>query len=182
MTPTSTPFPPGTLPYEAVVRTPIGDLRVWIDFDDPAPPAGLVRTSVRLDYAGGDEDQARHAGQIGRVIAQLGQVARGLTGQVMPGAGGAALAATVGPWLAERTEPEPAARALTRDLWRDYLAWCDGQGLPPVGQADFGAQLTDRGFAPAGTFRQGGAQGRARGGLRLRPRLVGGAAMTAAAQ
>lgn len=37
-------------------------------------------------------------------------------------------------------------------------------------------------YAPAGTFRHAGAQGRARGGLRLRPRVVAGANVQASAQ
>ncbi len=163
-------------PYEAVLRSPLGEIRVWLvpprDGDGPvgltAPHA--VRTAIRVDFDD-DAERIRHDQAALRLVAELTRAVRGLSG-IGPAEIAVSTAPSVGPWLVERSESDPSTRTLSRYLYQDYLAWCDRRGFAPVALSDFGRELDQRGFRPAGVIRQGGVQGRARGGLRLRPEAV----------
>lgn len=151
---------------EAVIQSPLGEVRVWLD-PDPAAAAGGLRTSLRIDYA--DEATAvRIAADMGRVVARLGQVVRGLTGAEAAPASAMAMVQTFAPWLAERTEADATARTLIRHLHQDYLTWCDRAALPAMPLREFGSRLSERGFTPAGLINQGGYKGQSRGGIRIR--------------
>lgn len=158
---------------EAVIRSPLGEVRVWLVPDDGGRPGGL-RTALRIDYA--DEAEAVHIGaDMARVVARLAHVVRGLAGTEVAPAAAVAGATTFAPWLAARTEIDPTARTLIRHLHQDYIVWCDDQGLPAVTLRDLGHMLSDRGFTPAGLISQGGFKGQSRGGLRIRMASVAGA-------
>lgn len=160
--------------FEVVLRSPQGEVRCWLDQPTGAPDASdepaRVRTALRIDY-GDDGDRVRQDQAALRLVAELTRAVRGLSG-IGPAEAVAAPGPSIGPWLVERIETDPVSRTLTRYLFQDYLAWCDRRGFQPVAQSDFGRELDQRGFRTAGSIRQGGFQGRARGGLRLRPEAV----------
>lgn len=162
--------------YEITLRTPQGEIRAWIE-PDAANEQPLARLSLRLDFAEEGERQRSSAMAV-RLAAEISRAVRGLSG-VGPAEASAADAPSIGPWLMERIDADPTARTLTRYLFQDYLTWCDRNGVRAVGLADFGREMDHRGFRSAGNIRQGGYQGRSRGGLRLRPEAV---ATEAAAQ
>lgn len=154
---------------EALVRSPLGDIRITLRPADDASPDGRqgggLQTSIRLDF--GDEvSRAGHAADMGRVVAELARAVRGLGAPVE--AARPAANPTIGPWLAERTEADPGARTLIRYLHQDYVAWCDRRALVAMNVREFGLALSERGFDHAGNIHQGGFRGRARGGLRIR--------------
>lgn len=154
---------------EALIRSPLGEVRVWIAPEE-ADPALTVRTSIAVAYDDA-ADRMRHDQAALRLVAELNRVVRGLSG-ISPAEAAVAAAPSVGPWLVERVETDPTTRTLSRYLFQDYLAWCDRRGFTPLPAHDFNRELDQRGFRTAGTIRQGGFQGRARGGLRLRPETV----------
>lgn len=161
MSPTpSTPdlSPSALADIQAVITSPLGEVRVWIEPDDTG---GRLRTVIRHDFAEGadaglnHDSLARVANQLEQTIRRLGPVGRPAT-QASP----------VARWLADRTETGPAWRTPAGDLYRDFLNWCDANGVRAVSQRAFGDALADRGFRNAGLSSAGL---RYRGGLRLRP-------------
>ena len=156
-------------PIEALIRSPLGEVRVWIDPTE-TDPAHAVRTAIRLDYDD-PADRMQHDQTALRLVSELNRVIRALSG-IGAAENAAATAPSIGPWLVERVETDPTTRTLGRYLYLDYVTWCDRRGFTPVAAHDFGRELDQRGFRTAGTIRQGGTQGRARGGLRLRPEAV----------
>lgn len=162
-------------PTEALIRSPLGEIRVWIDADAGPESTHAVRSSIRVDYD--DEGEAaRRAHDMARVVGRLAQVVRGLANAESAPASAVAGAATFAPWLAERTEPDPTARTLIRHLHQDYVVWCDRSALPALPLREFGQLLSERGFTPAGLISQGGYKGQSRGGIRVRLGSVAGAA------
>lgn len=155
--------------FEVILRSPQGEVRAWIDPTTGHEPAA-IRTSLRIDY---DDDAGRIANDQAalRLVAELNRAVRGLSG-ISPAESVVAPGPSVGPWLTERVDADPTSRTLSRYLFQDYIAWCDRRGFQPIALADFGRELDQRGFRTAGSIRQGGVQGRARGGLRLRPEAV----------
>lgn len=150
---------------EALVRSPLGDIRITLRPADDAGAGGGLQTSIRLDF--GDEvSRATHAADMGRVVAELARAVRGLGAPVETAR--PAANPTIGPWLTERTEADPGARTLIRYLHQDYVAWCDRRALVAMNVREFGLALSERGFDHAGNIHQGGFRGRARGGLRIR--------------
>lgn len=144
---------------EAIIRSPLGEVRVWIE---PDADGGQVRTSIRFDYddglAGGVTQDAltRVATHLEATIRRLGPTPRATLS-----------ASPVARWLAERVDAAPAHRTPASDLYRDFLNWCDANGVQNApSQKAFGAALSDRGYRPAGLGRGGLAY---RGGLRLKP-------------
>lgn len=158
---------------EAVIYSPLGEVRVWIETPpDAADPAAFasnpVRTSLRLDYQGGRDDALAHAG-LARVAAHLNEALRGLNG----GRPLRAVAeAPIALWLADRAIVTPGARTLARDLYADYTAWCLAAGGQPMSQRAFGDALRDRQMGVAGKSSDGLQY---RGGVTLRtPPAAGG--------
>lgn len=147
--------------FEAVLHSPLGEVRVTLD------DQGAVRTRLRIDY---DDEAGRlaHDQAALRLAHALAGVVRNLAGVGVAEAAAAGAAPSIGPWLVERCDPDPTSRTLGRLLYQDYLAWCDRRDIRPVALFDFHRDLDQRGFRTAGNIRQGGVQGRARGGLRLR--------------
>lgn len=148
---------------EAIIRSPLGELRVWIVPDDQG---GTLRTASRFEFADGPATAAAHD-DIGRVAQALADAVRRLGPPNRP----ALSASPTARWLAERIETGPAWRTPAADLYRDFLNWCDANGARAVSQRHFGSELTDRGFRRAGQSAQGLVY---RGGLRLKatPTLV----------
>ena len=159
--------------FHAVLHSPLGEVRVVLDAD------GAVRTSLRLDYAD-EAGRLSHDQSALRLAHALAGVVRNLAGVGVAEAAAASAAPSIGPWLVERCEADPTSRTLGQLLYRDYLAWCDRRDIRPVAVFEFHRDLDQRGFRTAGNIRQGGVQGRARGGLRLRlteiPAVPAGAA------
>lgn len=171
-TPT-TSIPVAAPDIEVTLRSPLGEVRVWLA-PEGADDAGMIRASLRIEY-GDEADTVRTAADMARVVARLGVAVRGLaSGETAPAVSNV-VAATLAPWLAERTEADPTARTLIRHLHQDYLAWCDRQGLPGLPLREFGNALSERGFTHAGLITQGGFKGRSRGGIRIRMAAAAGA-------
>lgn len=145
-------------PVEAVITSPLGEVRVWIE---PDGEGGRLRTVIRHDFADGADAGLLHDA-LSRVAAQLDATIRRLGPVGKP----AASASPVARWLADRTETGPAWRTPAADLYRDFLNWCDANGVGGISQRRFGDDLRDRGFRAAGMSSQGL---RFRGGLRLKP-------------
>lgn len=144
---------------EAIIRSPLGEVRVWIE---PDGEGGQVRTSIRFDYddglAGGVTQDAltRVAAHLEATVRRLGPTPRATLS-----------ASPVARWLVDRVEAAPAHRTPASDLYRDFLNWCDANGVNGApSQRSFGSALSDRGFRPAGLGRGGLVY---RGGLRLKP-------------
>lgn len=162
-------------PIEALIRSPLGEIRVWLDHPTDDPATHGVRSSIRIDYA--DEGEAARCGHdMARIIGRMAHVVRGLAGAESAPATAIAGAATFAPWLAERTEADPTARTLIRHLHQDYVVWCDRAALPALPLREFGHLLSERGFTPAGLISQGGYKGQSRGGVRIRMASVVGVA------
>lgn len=145
------------LPVEALITSPLGEVRVWIE---PDGEGGRLRTTIRHDFADAADAGLLHDALI-RVAAQLETTVRRLAPVGRP----AAQASPVARWLADRTEAGPAWRTPASDLYRDFLNWCDANGVRPVNQRRFGSELSDRGYSAAG---QTAAGLRYRGGLRIK--------------
>lgn len=154
---------------EAVIRSPLGEIRVWLDVATETdagadPTAHAVRTSVRIDYADDAAALAVHD-QLARVAASLDAAVRRLAPQGFV----AGEASPVVRWIADRAESAPGARTLATDLFRDFVLWCDANGVRPTTQTAFSNALTDRGYRRAGKNAAGLIY---RGGLRLKAHPV----------
>lgn len=153
---------------EALIRSPLGEVRVWIEPTSEADaqgglPAvdGELRTSIRLDFVQGP-DAARCHDDLSRIADALNAAVRRLA---MPG--GAALRPTaVARWLSDRVDAGPSWRTPASDLYRDFTHWCDANGIRPISQRAFGDELAQRGFHRAGKSSAGMIY---RGGLRIKP-------------
>jgi putative DNA primase/helicase len=66
-------------------------------------------------------------------------------------------------WLEDRCELRPGVRTPAKELYADYVTYCDGTGEEPLKQRTFATRLTERG---CGETRTGTA--RFRTGIRLR--------------
>lgn len=154
--------------YEAVIRSPLGEIRVWIEAGEDGAP---VKTSVRLDFAD-DADALRSHDELARVSAALDNAVRRLTpaGQI----NGAP--SPVIRWIADRCESSPGVRTPATDLFRDFVLWCDAHGVRPMSQKAFGVALGDRGYRTAGKSAAGLYY---RGGIRLKAAPVALAAVPA---
>ena len=141
---------------EAVILSPLGEVRVWIDAghatDRPAP----VRTSIRMEYVG-DREADPCAADLARVVAQLEQALKGLNG-------GRPLADTrrppVAAWLAERCILAPGARTLSSDLYADFTIWAAANGFAHV--------MSTRAFADVLRSHNIGLAGKSATGLKYR--------------
>lgn len=88
-------------------------------------------------------------------------------------------AALIDRWLAERCVWGQAARrgrTPARDLFDDFCAWSQRQGLPAQSQTAFGRRLSARGIRGVKTGDAGRVQ---RGPIRFRPLGAGGGALDA---
>lgn len=155
---------------EAVIRSPLGEIRVWIE---PGEDGAPVRTSVRLDFAD-DADALRIHDELARVAAALdGAVRRQAPAGQMAGS-----ASPVVRWIADRCESSPGSRTPATDLFRDFTLWCDANGVRPMTQKAFGSAMSDRGYRLAGKSAAGLSY---RGGVRLRAAPVAVATASARA-
>lgn len=149
-------------PIEAILRSPLGEVRVWIERDllTEADDAHAVRTSVRLDYA---DDPAVQQVAIGRVVNRMADVLRGMNlGRLaLDGPSLSPFSA----WIAARAILDPAARTLSRDLYADYRLHAVGVNGRVMSAKAFGDALRDRGCGAAGKDIRGLQY---RGGIRLR--------------
>lgn len=121
---------------EAIVRTPLGTVRVWIDLD------GAVRTSINAEIGGGGQDPATRP-QVLAVADQAGRTIRAMLGC---DAGSPANPGAVAEWFAERAVADDGGRVPSLDAYEDYLAWCEGRRLRPLSLRLFGDALSDRGM------------------------------------
>ena len=153
-----------TPPIEAVIRSPLGEIRVWLEPATDETSLDAVRTSVRIDYADDASALAVHD-QLARVAASLDAAVRRLAPQGFV----AGEAAPVVRWIADRAESAPGVRTLATDLFRDFVLWCDANGVRPMTQTAFSNALTDRGYRRAGKNAAGLIY---RGGLRLKAHPV----------
>ncbi|PZO07629.1 MAG: hypothetical protein DCF29_03770 [Alphaproteobacteria bacterium] len=153
------PLPSTPSQIEVVLHSPMGEVRVWIE---PDAEGGTLRTSIRLDYVDGPEGALLHDA-LARVAAHLDQAVRRLA----PGNGRVGNGASpVARWISERVDAGPGWRTAASDLYRDYLYWCDANGVRAVSQRSCGGDLSDRGYLTAGKSRHGLTY---RGGLRIKP-------------
>lgn len=140
--PTCLPPPPT---IQAVIRSPLGEVRVWVEpGSEPHAPTG-IRTSARIDYSD-DADVVVLHDELVRVAAQLNSVIRRLA----PQGGSRPTASLLGRWIADRAVVTAGARVPAGQLFDDYATWCAEQGLKAISQKAFGIALTDLGFLTAG--------------------------------
>lgn len=140
--------------FEATIRSPLGEVRVWIDAD------GELRTEMRIAFPSGP-DTAEQARLGAAVAEQAAVISRGIAGRT--GSGMASPNAFVG-WFTERLTPDTGGRVSALALYEDYLAWCARRGLAPMSHRHFGDALTQRGVLGAGKDRFGR---KLRGGVKL---------------
>jgi hypothetical protein len=145
---------------EAVIRSPIGEVRVWIDAE------GAPRTSIVCEYMSGRE--AFDAGQQMAAVMELASNAvRGLVGRAQPFS--APLSAPplgIARWVDERCVMDRTARVQSITLYEDYAAWAEGQSGRPLTMRGFADALSESRFPIAGKDRYGR---KLRSGLRLKP-------------
>ncbi|ATC34084.1 hypothetical protein CA606_18080 [Caulobacter vibrioides] len=143
---------------EIVVRSPIGDVRVWIDGD------GLVRTSITADQTA--NDAAAGAVRDLGVLVERAQVAvRGLVTALGPQVRGAGLMT----WLRARCDTSnPHARTPATVLFNDYVAFIESEGGQIMSRRAFGDALSSQGLPPAG---KNAAGLKYRGGVVLKAQL-----------
>lgn len=142
--------------FEALIRSPLGEVRVWIDDD------GEQRTELRVAFPSGAEtaEQARLAAA---VAEQVANVCRGIAGRT--GSGTASPNAFVG-WFTERLVPDTGGRVSALVLYEDYLAWCQRRGITPMSLRLVADALSARGVLAVGKDRFGR---KLRGGVKLAP-------------
>lgn len=148
-----------TLPaVEAVIRTPLGDVRCWIDAE------GAVRTSLNAQLGGGMDPAVRP-----QALAVADQAARAIRALFGCEAATPANPGAFSEWFAERVQPDDDARTRSVDFYEDYLAWCEKRSLRALSIRQFGDALSDRNGPPV-KDRYGY---KVRRGLRLKPRADG---------
>jgi putative DNA primase/helicase len=67
-------------------------------------------------------------------------------------------------WLQERCVPDPKTVTAFKELYDDYVSWCEQTDQEPLGKRAFANRLTEKGFD---AIKKAGRIG-ARQGLRLR--------------
>ena len=142
--------------FEALIRSPLGEIRVWID------DQGEQRTEMRVAFPSG-ADSAEQARLAAAVAEQAANVCRGVAGRT--GAGTVSPNAFTG-WFTERLTPDVGARVQVMTLYEDYLAWCALRGVARMSLRQFADGLSARGVLGVGKDSFGR---KLRGGVRLAP-------------
>jgi hypothetical protein len=125
---------PVPTPTEAIIRSPLGEVRVLIDAD------GKVRTSLRIDYAEGGG-----VGAAARAMAQVSDAATDAVRALVGRMGAQSDGSLVADWLEERCVRATAACETERDLYTDFRGWLAAQRVePPIPEADFHRSLSAR--------------------------------------
>jgi len=58
---------------------------------------------------------------------------------------------TVAAFIDECCTPDPGAQTATKQLYDQYAKWCQRQSEEPMGKAELGARLSEKGFTPGRT-------------------------------
>lgn len=141
---------------EIQLRSPIGDVRVWID------SAGQIRTSINAEQNA--DDTAAGAVRDLTALVDRAQIAvRGLVTALGPQVRGAGLTT----WLRARCDTSnPHVRTPATVLFNDYVAFIEAEGGQIMSRRAFGDALTSRGLPSAGKNAMGQKY---RGGVALKP-------------
>lgn len=125
---------------EILVRSPIGDVRVWLD------DAGEIRTSITAEQSAGD-DAATAVRDLNTLVERAQIAVRGLVTALGPQVRGAGLTT----WLRARCDTSnPHVRTPATLLFNDYVAFIEAEGGQIMSRRAFGDALTSRGLPTAG--------------------------------